>query len=103
MNEVYFKSITSDKNTRSRIKKNTLIKIGLLFSFLASISLISIFPQVLKGVIFTQDDIYFQIMRLEEYTKAVRGLDFFPKIFNEAAMGLGYGVDIFNPSILLLP
>ena len=77
--------------------------LSILVFVLLSISILSVFPQMTKGVVFPQDDIYFQIMRLEEYTKSVRELDLFPKVLSDAASGMGYGVDMFNPSILILP
>lgn len=100
MDDVNLSNLTN-RNEHSNYYK--LKKTSIILSCLALISVASIFPQFLKGVVFSQDDVYFQIMRLEEYTNSVKQLDLFPKIFSEAASGLGYGIDIFNPSILLLP
>ena len=75
----------------------------LLISALLLIAIISIFPFFTSQQINSQDDLNFHKMRLESYYLSVLQGDLFPRIFPQAANTFGYGVDIFYPSILLLP
>ncbi|WP_086313397.1 hypothetical protein A5821_000876 [Enterococcus sp. 7F3_DIV0205] len=84
-------------NTQYRKTKITLL-IALLW-----ISIISIFPYFFNNFIFSQDDLLFHRTRLENYSQAVKHLDFFPRVFPTMGLNFGYGADLFYPSILLLP
>lgn len=79
-------------------KKELFIVLFLLF-----ISVMSLFPTFLHAAIFNQDDLLFHRTRLESYYQAVKHLDFFPRVFPTMGLDYGYGVDLFYPSILLLP
>lgn len=81
-------------------KKNFCRYFMILIIFIGFIGSI---PYLFSNDIYYQDDYVFHITRMESYTNSVRNLDFFPKIFYEYANGGGYGVDIFYPSLFLLP
>ncbi|TFJ71775.1 glycosyltransferase family protein [Carnobacterium maltaromaticum] len=88
------------------MKKETKLsgkKIGGIIIILILISFISSIPFVFFNQLYTQHDYAFHISRLESYFESVKQLEFFPKIFYELGNGGGYAVDLFYPSILLLP
>ncbi len=93
-------------------KKGALIKkkaaepdsqLMLLFLIALLVSIMTVFPFIIKNGIYNQDDLAFHKMILESYYECVKQLNFFPKIFFNMANGYGYAADLFYPSIFLLP
>lgn len=89
--------ISNTENSKIYQNKLVIILILLYIGFIASI------PFIFYKQIFVQHDYIFHIARLEAYTDSIKTLDFFPKIFYQYGNGGGYGVDIFYPSIFLIP
>ena len=78
-------------------------KRAIILLILFWISILSIFPYFFNHYIFSQDDLLFHRTRLENYTQAIKHLDFFPRVFPAMGLNFGYAADLFYPSILLLP
>lgn len=80
-------------------RKNQYLVVVIMYC----IAVLALYPFVVKGFIFNQDDFLFHSARLDGYYQTVSQGDLFPKLFLNMANGYGYLADLFYPSILLLP
>lgn len=76
----------------------------IIFSTAILIVILLVLIPILKfHYFFYVDDFLFHFGRMENYFEAVKRGNLFPKVFPLMAGGSGYGVDIFYPSLPLLP